>query len=183
LSAKELGTNTVSSSGRESGSPIAIAGGGGWTGGGGGGGVGGGGGGGGGVGGGGGFCLAGGPRRGSSRQKRCRCPDRRQRKHLTGSRQEAAQWSRAKQLKQRPEVARMKSSSAVLGGRLNSPLPGCHELSERRRSLPSHRRDECLLRLEVVDHPWSDGSEEATEGRGAPWRRTQMLRFLESSPE
>jgi hypothetical protein len=98
---------TVSSSGHSCGSPTAMV-----EGGGGGGGEEGGGGGGGGGGG------AQNCRLSVARHWAARCPDLRQRRQRTGSRQEAALWSLAKHLKQRPSVARWKAHRAAVGGRL-----------------------------------------------------------------
>lgn len=60
------------------------------------------------------YGAAGSPRPGTGPQ----CPDLRQRRHRTGSRQEAALWSLAKHLKQRPSVAWRKARRAAVGGRL-----------------------------------------------------------------
>jgi hypothetical protein len=81
--AKELGTKIVSS-GLVLGSPIAIGGGG--------------------SGGGGGWGGGSGGGGGVVRQSRCRCPERKQRRQRTGSRQAEARWSLARHLKHLPSV-------------------------------------------------------------------------------
>lgn len=116
---------------------------------------------------------------------RARCPERRQRKQQGGSRQAAARWSRARHLKQRPAVIRMKSCRAPVVGRSECPAELWHrEGWSHRASLrrPSRRRTSGAARCEsfsrclTVVHPSAETEEIARGGGRSPeLMRTRAL--------
>jgi hypothetical protein len=162
LRSKELGTMTVSTSGRSWGSPTAMPGSGG---------------GGGGVGGGGGGCwgLSEGWEARRLGQTFSRCPERRHLKQQMGSLQSTARCPLPKQLKQRPRVARLKAWSAAVGGRLECGWPLCrHELPSRRASKAVRRgtTGAVLAAGDVSPSKLLRGNRRSVAGGGGSWPRS-----------